>query len=158
MRGTKRADVLTRLQLLGIMMDSTLNNDTLANELAIMLPGIFCGLRACVHMDHVVNIAAQCAMLMFDASPVELAHALDEVMQDLEQMGEGVTEASDAPAHDDDGDESLESPVDVDLGVELGDMFEGTSEERKEDLCQQIEPMRESISKVRTGARACGPC
>ena len=46
------------LQLLGITMDSTLNNDALANELAAMLPGIFRGLRAWVcRMDHVMNIA-----------------------------------------------------------------------------------------------------
>ena len=138
-------------QLLSITMDSASNNDALSNELAALLPGIYRGLRARVRcMDHVVNIAARRAMLMFDATPVELARALDEAVVDLERMGDDITEATDAPVNEDDESDVMEPAGSDDLGVELGDAFEGMSEEGKEDLHQQLEPMRESISKVRT--------
>ena len=89
---------LIMLQL-NITMDSTSNNNALANELANMLPGTFRGLRARIRcMDHIVNIAARRAMLMLDASPKELARALDEATDDLERMGGDITDLGDAPA------------------------------------------------------------
>jgi len=141
---------LIMLQL-NITMDSTSNNNALANELANMLPGTFRGLRARIRcMDHIVNTAARRAMLMLDASPKELAHALDEATDDLERMGDDITDLGDAPAHDDDGDGGLEEPAGNNLGVELGDAFEAMNEEWKEDLRLQLEPVRVSISKVCT--------
>ena len=147
-----RRDMLTVLQLLSITMDSASNNYAMADELAKIMPGMFRGLRARVHcMDHIVNIAARRAMLMFDASLAELARALDEATDDLEHIGDDITDLGDAPVHDGDEEgDAIESLDDENLQVELGDAFEGMIEEGKEDLRQQVEPMREAISKVRT--------
>ena len=126
----------------------------MADELARIMPSMFRSLQARVRcMDHIVNIAARCAMLMFDASPEELAKALDEATDNLECMGEDITELSDAPVHDDDEQvEPLELLANDNLRVELGDVFDRMSEEGKEDMRKQVEPMRETISKVRTRA------
>jgi len=141
-------------QLLSITMDSKSNNNAMADELARIMPSMFRSLQARVRcMDHIVNIAARCAMLMFDASPEELAKALDEATDNLECMGEDITELSDAPVHDDDEQvEPLELLANDNLRVELGDVFDRMSEEGKEDMRKQVEPMRETISKVRTRA------
>jgi len=148
--------MLTSQQLLNITIDSASNNDALAYKLAKLMPSVFGRLKARIRcMDHVVNIAARRAMLMFDASAVELAKALDEAAADLERIGDDITDLEDSPQDEEDGDiESAELARDHNIEVELGGAFDGMSEEYKEELREQVEPMRESISKVRTSNRA----
>ena len=142
-------DALTPKQLLNITMDSASNNDVLAKELAILMPGVFGGMKARIRcMDHVVNIAAQRAMKMFDATPQELTKAVNEAIGDLEQMGDDISKLKKTFV-DDEIDDTQERPADDDIEVALGGTFEGMSEEEKEELRQQVEPMRDSISKVR---------
>jgi len=139
-------------QLLNITMDSASNNDALANELAKLLPRVYGGLRARIRcMDHIVNIAARRAMLMFDASPEELARALDEATEDLERMGDDITDMGDIPLDDGEEDGEDVEPLRGDsIEVELDGAFDGMSEEYKAELREKLEPVRQSISKVRT--------
>ena len=89
-------------------------------------------------------------MLLFDATPTELAQALNKATADVEQMGDEITEATDAPFDDENEEMILGPETSNNLGVELGDTFKEMSEEGKEDLRQELEPVHQSISKVCT--------
>jgi len=140
-------DMLTSQQLLNITMDSASNNDALAYELAKLMPSVLGGLKARICcMDHIVNIAAWHAMLMFDALAAKLAKALDEAAADLEHIGDDITNLGDSPQDKEDGDvESAELARDDNIEAELGGAFNRMSEEYKEELREQVEPMCKSI-------------
>ena len=96
---------------------------------------------------------------MFDASPEELARALDEATEDLERMGDDITDVGDVPLGDGkDEDEAVEPVRSDSIEAELGGAFDGTSEEYKAELYEKLEPIRQSISKVRTCCLQFGMC
>ena len=98
-------------------------------------------------------------MLMFNVSPEELARALDKATEDLEHMGDDITDVGDVPLSDDeDEDEAVELVRSDSIEAELGGAFDGMSEEYKAELREKLELVHESISKVHTCCLQFGVC
>jgi len=127
-------------------MDNASNMDTLATELAALLPGVFDGLAARVRcFAHIVNLAARKGMSVFDATNEEIKKAAAELCTELTGMGEDLTEVSISEGGGEDDSRTEEQGIDVDW-TEMA----GLTAEEENIFCGASIPLRNTIQKVRT--------
>jgi len=133
--------LLTTHKIIAITMDNATSCNTLATELATLLPGQFAGLQGHIQcVAHIVNLALRRAMSVFDTTEVEMKQAVADIGAELGPLGEDLT------------DVTVEiNLIELDhVGCDLAGTLEGMMEEEAVQVQDDVAPLRDTVQKVRT--------
>jgi hypothetical protein len=133
-------------KILGVTADNASNNDTMIKQLSRHLldfPGASNQTRCFLH---ILSITAKAMIRQFDVPKARTGVVMDEAAQALASLAEGLDiEEQEAYENQECGDDKVDDPP-LDQWVDLCD---GLTDEEREEIELNIQPVQTMLTKVR---------